>query len=125
MSRAPKPPFRARWHWAHEAEPASLTYNSPDSAIKGIEALRRGIADGRVTRGRVTEIVYDSESGTDTLTGRGGGIPPEIRTAIADVINYNWADEERDFTEHGGEALQPRHVYLKLRRLQRYLETGQ
>jgi hypothetical protein len=51
-------------------------------------------------------------------------VPDGIRAAMTDVISYCWASEKRDLAENGGEALQPEHIFLKLRLLRQFLETG-
>lgn len=46
----------------------------------------------------------------------------ETRSALRDVIAYNWQDEERDYEENDGEG-SPEHVFRKLRHLDHWLSA--
>lgn len=45
----------------------------------------------------------------------------EERTAVAEVVNYSWASEERDAEENGMRDDEG-HVFFSLNRLQEWLE---
>ena len=49
-------------------------------------------------------------------------LPPAIRTAVTEVVDYCWASEERDFADQDDDG-RARHIFTALRLLRSYLGT--
>lgn len=46
----------------------------------------------------------------------------ELREAITKVLEYNWADEERDYNDRGGDCEEnDQHIYKTLLELDRFI----
>jgi hypothetical protein len=58
--------YTATWRWIDSGQDATLTYSEHGLAT-GIRAMRRALAEGRITRAQITArtVVFDSAAGID------------------------------------------------------------
>jgi hypothetical protein len=46
-------------------------------------------------------------------------LPVDLEEAIANLVDYNWEDEERDFQENPD----PRHIFVDIKKIHEWLQA--